>query len=108
MYAESRQVELGQRAIAAYEQALASYPNSGLLHAQMAWACYVAGEWERARDEAAEAARLDQLMPHLELKLSQQRLVADEAAGRDGVSPSRGESWTAEQFVSFLRKIKDR
>jgi hypothetical protein len=108
MYAESRQAELGQRAIAAYERALASYPNSGLLHAQLAWACYVAGEWGRARDEAAEAARLDQLMPHLELKLSQQRLVADEAVGPDGVSPSRGESWTAEQFVGFLRKIKDR
>jgi hypothetical protein len=108
MYAETRQADLGERAIAAYERALASYPNSGLLHAQLAWACYVTGEWGRAREEAAEAARLDQLMPHAELRLAQQRLVADKAVGPDGVSPSRGESWTAEQFVSFLRKIKDR
>ena len=107
MYVSSRDVELGQQAVAAYERAVATYPNSGLFHAQLAWACYLTGDSGRARQEAEEAARLDQLMPHAEMRLSQQRLTADQAAGALGMAAPEGSHHSAEQIVDFLRKIKD-
>ena len=48
-----------------------------MLHAQLAWACHVTGDEAEARRQADEALRLDALMPHAELKLAQQRVVAD-------------------------------
>jgi hypothetical protein len=107
MYVTSRDGELGKQAVAAYERAVASYPNSGLFHAQLAWACYLTGDPGRARQEAEEAARLDQRMPHAELRLSQQRLTADQAAGVLGMAAPQGSHNSAEQIVDFLRKIKD-
>ena len=107
MYVQSRDVELGRQAVAAYEQAVAFYPNSGLMHAQLAWACFVTGDRERARQEAEKAAHLDQLMPHAELRLSQQRLTADEAAGSLESGHPQDHPRTAEQIVDFLRKTKD-
>ena len=63
-------------AVQAYTRAVEYYPNSGMLHAQLAWACHVTGGEEEARRHAEEALRLDALMPHAELKLAQPTVVA--------------------------------
>lgn len=65
-----------------YREAARLYPNSAILHAQLALALATAGLTDEARREADEALRLDVLQPHAELKLGKQRLFDgnDEAA----------------------------
>jgi hypothetical protein len=97
MYAKTPAARFATRAVHAYRQAVLLYPNSNILHAQLAWALRLAGEQPAARREAAEALRLDRLVPHPELKLEAQKLV--------GVVPRPGlpQDAQAEQIVHFLR-----
>lgn len=74
-----------QTAIEYYGQAVQRYPNSAILHAQLAWALATADEPEAAAAEATEALRLDDLCPHRELKLDRQTIFAglDEPAAEN-------------------------
>lgn len=95
MFEQDRQPLLAHRAVAAYRRAVALYPNSNVLHAQLAWAWHLTGNHRLARQEAEEALRLDGLIPHEELKLANRRLVG----------PGLGDAAeTAEQRMLFLRK----
>ncbi|MHB8970199.1 MAG: O-antigen ligase family protein [Pirellulaceae bacterium] len=113
MYAASRRADLGALAVRAYARAVELYPNSGILHAQLAWTYHVTGDQEGARRHAEEALRLDALTPHSELKLVHQRLVADfllapgggDEPRHDGPAPT---GWNVEQWMQQLRKVKDR
>ncbi len=106
MYTTSSQRELLERAVEAYSRAVRLYPNSSLLHAQLAWACYLLGESDRAEREADEALRLDQLMPHVELKLQYQVLSGLEAVRVDGgAAPSVG-GGDPEQLMRDIRNTR--
>ena len=108
MYAVSRRADLGAQAVHAYARAVEFYPNSGILHAQLAWTYHVTGDEEGARRHAEEALRLDALMPHAELKLAHQRVVADYLL-EPGVSDGpEHPAWNVEQWMQRLRKVKDR
>ncbi len=100
--------DLGAEAVQAYARAVELYPHSGILHAQLAWACHVTGAEEQARQQADEALRLDALMPHSEFKLARQRVVADYLAELS--PPGRGErtAESAEQLMQRVRKVKNR
>ncbi|WP_254507081.1 O-antigen ligase family protein [Anatilimnocola floriformis] len=58
----------------AYQKAIDCYPNSSMLHAQLASILAEIGDKDHARSEADEAARLDALCPHSELKLEKRVL----------------------------------
>jgi tetratricopeptide (TPR) repeat protein len=108
MYAASQLAELGTAAVQAYTRAVEYHPNSAMLRAQLAWACHATGNEDEARRQADEALRLDALMPHAELKLANQRVVADYAIDSPpGQGPGRPNS-NAEQLMLRLRKVKDR
>lgn len=57
-------------AMDAYRQAVSLYPNHGVRRARLALAAAAAGETSLANEQAAEALRLDGLMPHTEQKLN--------------------------------------
>lgn len=105
MYAATPDPRLASAAIRAYEHALALYPNSGVLHAQLAWACHVLGREDEAWRHAQEARRLDLQMPHAELRLDRQRLVGSRLGARDPVSGGSGDELTAEQLLHQIRKM---
>ena len=106
MYAASGQHELLERSVEAYSRAVSLYPNSSPLHAQLAWACLLAGDTESAERQAAEALRLDQLMPHEELKLKNQSLTGLKAPpARGGVALSVG-GGDPEQLMRDIRNIR--
>ncbi len=75
MYAVSGREDLLVCAIEAYRRASALYPNSSVLRAQLAWAYHLAGDRPPAERLAAEALRLDQMMPYDELRLRNQQLA---------------------------------
>jgi len=106
MFAASERADLGAESVAAYAQAVELYPNSGILHAQLAWACHVTGAAESAAKHAAEALRLDAVMPHVEYKLAVQRLTADYLAA---VPPTGANlaTETAEQLMHRIRNVKN-
>lgn len=66
--------ELLNAAIHDYSQAAERYPSWSLCHAQLAWALHVAGDDAGAAAAAQEALRLDDLCPHEDRKLRQQKL----------------------------------
>ncbi|MCU0958775.1 MAG: O-antigen ligase family protein [Pirellulaceae bacterium] len=107
MYAAAPRPRLGQEAIEAYEQAVALYPNSGVLHAQLAWACHVLGRTEQAWHHAREALRLDALMPHTELRLNRQRLIGSRLAAGSTRPDAGTAELNAEQLLSQIRKVMD-
>jgi hypothetical protein len=108
MFAASKRADLGAEAVHAYTKAVELYPHSGILHAQLAWACHVTGAEEQARKHADEALRLDALTPHSEFKLARQRVVADYLA--ESSPPARDERTveSAEQLMQRVRKVKNR
>ncbi|MHB8954030.1 MAG: O-antigen ligase family protein [Pirellulaceae bacterium] len=108
MYAASRRADLGKRAVEAYTRAIELYPNSALLHAQLAWTCHVTGDSRVADRHAVKALRLDALMPHAELKLARQRVVADHLADSLPSTAPTGTPWNAEQLMHYIRKSKYR
>ena len=105
MYSVSGRIDLLDRAAEAYSRAVQLYPNSGALHAQLAWACYLAGDTTGARREAGEALRLDQLMLHEELKLKHQLLSglgAPRVRGAGGRAVNGGDP---KQLMRDMRKL---
>ncbi len=108
MYAASGRVELLKKAVEAYARAVSLYPNNSLLHAQLAWSCYLAGDFERARHAADDALRLDGMMPHDELKLKHQTLSGRTGQRRGGGGvPSVG-GGHPEQLMREIRKSRSR
>lgn len=79
-------------AIEAYRQAVAWYPKSAGLQAQLAWGLHLAGRSAEARQAAQQAIELDALNPHSEQKLSRQAIYDPSLANQ-----------TAEQIVQLLR-----
>ena len=51
MYAASRRVDLLDLAIEAYARAALLYPNSNVLHAQLAWVYYLSADEQQSRSE---------------------------------------------------------
>ncbi len=58
-----------KKAVDAYRQAVRCYPNSAILHADLAWALHLDGDVAAAKATAAEALRLDDANPHADQKL---------------------------------------
>lgn len=80
-----------QLAAEAYQAAIKCYPNSAILHAQLAMILAEQGKPADAQREADEAARLDALCPHVEQKLEKRVLYdpppSPRAAGNDEPKP---------------------
>lgn len=93
-FESTSQVEYGESAIHAFENAVTRNPNNGLLHAQLAWALYLVGDQPRAKLEAAEAMRLDKLNPHFDTQLNRRYIFA-------GSTVKQAE--TAEQLMNQIR-----
>lgn len=91
-----------ERAVEAYQEAVALYPNSNFLHAQLAWTLFLEGKLELAQQQARRAIELDEQVPHRELKLASRRLVGQSAAVPTQIPPTA----TAEQCMLFLRNLK--
>ncbi len=108
MYLVSGQTKLLDRAIEAHRQAVALYPNSNLLHAQLAWDYYLAGDLGRANDQASEALRLDNVLPHEELKLKHRKLVGGEEVSSKGGHGITSEGANAEQRMREIRSARER
>ncbi|MCI0360617.1 MAG: O-antigen ligase family protein, partial [Planctomycetaceae bacterium] len=87
-------------AINAYRQAVMWYPGRALERIQLAWALHLAGRDDEAAQLAAEAQRLDDRNPHLELKLSRQTVYDPPS---DPANPS-SELPSAELILRKLRK----
>jgi tetratricopeptide (TPR) repeat protein len=98
MFRRSGAAELGQRAVAAYRRAAELYPNSGILHAQLAWALHSTGQAEEAAAQAEQALALDQLTPHEEYWLRNQQLVGAPPTLAGSEAPAN-----AEQMMLKLR-----
>ncbi len=103
--------EDAQDAAVAYQRASDLYPHGNMERAQLAWAHYLAGDLRRAGQEAAEALRLDGLVPHQERKLSQRILVGDTGQVIEGHAknspPSPKDGWSAEQRMHQLRTLSE-
>lgn len=69
-FGRTQEVEYLERSIDAYQAAVDRYPNNGWYHAQLANSLAIANRGQLAREEAAEALRLDELTPHQDLKLA--------------------------------------
>ena len=98
LYRARNEVQQLDQAIDAYSTSVQLCPNRGVAHAQLAWACLVAGDGERAASEAEKALILDRQNPHRERKLARQKVfdpTGDERARQD-----------AEQLMHLLRKMK--
>jgi O-antigen ligase len=90
-----------EQTLAHYRIAVQRYPNYNLGRAELAWALHLSGEDEEAAREAAEALKLDQLLPHAEQKLANQRVYDSPRALPDQL-PLPGER-NAEQLMQELR-----
>ncbi len=86
-------------AIEAYRQAALWYPGRALARAQLAWALHLAGRADEAKSAADEAQRLDDRMPHRELKLSGQTVYD----ARPDLQDQQPPALNAEQVVRQLR-----
>jgi hypothetical protein len=107
MFAASGRADLGEEAVRAYRRAVEFYPQSSILHAQLAWACHVTGAAKLAREHADEALRLDALMPHSEFKLARRRLVADYLAELTPAANGVQAAESAEQLMQRVRNVKN-
>jgi len=85
-------------------QAVQWYPSSNALHADLAWSQYLAGRTEESAVTAAEALRLDQLVPHTELKLQARRLFDEPPNGIRPDLQITPSNRTAEQCMLLLSK----
>jgi len=96
LFAQRGQRRHLDEALRAYSEWVGLYPNQAIGHAQLAWCHHLAGDDQAAAREAAQALRLDELNPHREKKLCQQRLY-------DPVGESEGQRENAEQTIRRLR-----
>lgn len=85
-----------RQALDSYARAADLHPTSSLVHAQLSWVWHVAGRADRAAEEAAQALRLDALMPHGERKLRAQQVY----------EPQEGKLYEpdAEQLMRRMRR----
>jgi tetratricopeptide (TPR) repeat protein len=102
MYQRTEDGELGGQAVDAYRRAVELYPNSGILHAQLAWALHLIGLDDESAEEAERALALNRLTPHEEYWLQNQQLT-----GSPPIETSSGPP-TAEQLMLKLRKSDKR
>ncbi len=108
MYEASRQPDLLERAIRCHQEAVRLYPNSSILHAQLAADHFLAAQFDQAAAEAGEALRLDDLSPHSELKLKNQKLIESRLLESRGVDLGLPEGASAEHWMQAVRRLKDR
>lgn len=98
--------ELLRRAIAFYDEAIALYPNSNMLQAQLAWACFLATDDDALRERTRSAMRaawqLDELCPHAEQKLERREIV-DIAADELAPGQPKPPSLRASEVLEYLR-----
>jgi tetratricopeptide (TPR) repeat protein len=102
---ETKNRDYLQMAAEAYEAAVKRYPNSNILHAQLA---LVYAEQERiddARREAEEAARLDALCPHIEQKLERRPLFDPEPARYTTTEGGKQKPLKAGEIVAQIRNL---
>lgn len=95
LHAKTGQRPILDSAIRHYRRATELYPNSNILHAQLAWALAVARDESGARTEAELALQLDEWNPHREQKLSVQRLYRPHQPGE-----------TAEKAEPAMRQLR--
>jgi len=102
---KTKNAEKLQLAAEAYEAAIKCYPNSAILHAQLA---IVYADQERtadARREADEAKRLDDLCPHSEQKLKRRPVFDPEPARYAKMEDGKTKPLTAAEVVAQLRGV---
>lgn len=100
-----RNPEYITEAAKAYEAAVERFPNSGFLHAQLAYVYHALGRSAEASQEAEEAGRLDALCPHLEQKLERRKLYDVQWTSDAQQRPTSKEVGpNALEFVNQLRK----
>lgn len=80
IYQQSSDPACGELALDAYRRAVELYPNSAMRRARLAQAAAAVGDKTTARQSAAEALRLDALMPHAEQKLQELRTEMERMA----------------------------
>ena len=103
-YRHFGQEQLLAEAVASYGIATQRYPNYNLGHAELAWVLHLAGRDAEAAKEAANALRLDEMMPHQEQKLGRQRVYdAPRALPDQRALPG---DRTAEQLMRQIRTEK--
>jgi tetratricopeptide (TPR) repeat protein len=98
MYQRTQDGELGGQAVDAYRRAVELYPNSSILHAQLAWALHLIGMNDESLEEADKALALNRLTPHEEYWLENLRLAGSQPSETSNGPP------TAEQLMLKLRK----
>jgi hypothetical protein len=99
IFQRTRDADRGERAVAAYGRAVELYPNSGILHAQLAWALHLTGKDEESAAQAEKALALNRLTPHQEFWLQNLRLSCGPRAESAASEPPN-----AEQIMLKLRK----
>lgn len=96
-----------QLAAEAYQAAIQCYPNSAILHAQLASILAEQGKPEEAKREADEAARLDALCPHVEQKL-EKRVLYDPPPSPRATTAGETKPPNAAEVVAELRGKSER
>ena len=106
MAVSSRRQDLLPRAIEAHTESVRLYPNSNILHAQLAWDFFLAGDIANAQREADEATGLDERLPHEELKLKHQQLAGGDALVIQGGGKAAAAGASAEQRMQDIRSAR--
>jgi tetratricopeptide (TPR) repeat protein len=101
-----------RRARELFQRAHQLHPGDARLAAQAAWACWLAGDYQKAGEYAREADRLDQLNRSIEMQLDKRRLIELPFDGWPGAEEkvSAGEKTFQDlnQLVTFLRNQSSR
>lgn len=90
-----------EEAIAAYQRAVELYPNYNFGYAQLAWTLHVARDQAGAALAATEALRLDELNPHWEQGLAEQKVF--DVPSKFASQPSIPPAVDLEQLMQLLR-----
>jgi len=90
--------------IECWRKAVERYPNSAMLHAELAWALRLADNGPAAQQEATRALELNQQNPHQEYKLERARLSDPGPIGEHGnAQPEGPESESAHTWMERIR-----
>ena len=73
-YRAFKDPELAERAASSYREAVKRFPADGLLRAHLAWAQHLAGDQEKAAQDAAEALRLNELNPYQDRRFEYEKV----------------------------------
>lgn len=97
-----------ESAIENFQQAVDEFPSRAIHHAQLAWALHLAGRDREAAEVADQAARLDEVNPHIERKLERLKIEDVRLPDRPEhqVEPPSAEV-SAKQIVDLLRTMED-